>query len=341
MIDRLPLRACLLVAALLLAACAGDSDDDAAPAAGALAATTTTELPILLGSGASATSIPPAGTAAPGDTAPPGSTAAPDETVAPEDTAAPAGGGSPSSSTTSTTAAPSGPPADPDTCAALASLVSVVDADALATISASADQNSLELVDVLRVLEDQEATPAARAIAGAKLDDLAGLNCGLDAPPTVTLQPDGLDVAAFGQERGLVSSAVSTVLGPPSIDTGPIDPISAYGTCPGEQIWVMEWPFLVLLFLDDGAAPESFDLFAWRSFDVGEDPIGPVPATIEGVAVGVPFDGIVERFATRGATVTRDEVLGVDVIDVPGTYLIIDDGSGDVGTIEGGLPCGE
>jgi hypothetical protein len=310
----LRLTSCLFAALLLATACSGDADDDVdAVGAPALGATTTTELPLLRGSGATATTAPPA-TQAPGDPAT-------------------------TSTTSDTTAAP--PPADVDTCAALASLVTVADDDVLAAVSASADPSSLELADVLRVLGDQEATPAARAAAAGRLDELAGTGCGLQGPDAVTLQPDGLDVAAFGQDRGLAAAAVSIVMGPAIIDTGPIDPVSAYGTCPGTQLWAMEWPFLVLLFNDDGDGPESFELFAWRSFDVGEDATGGIPATAEGVAVGSPFAGIVDLYATRGAVEQRDELLDVDVVEVPDAYLILDDGTGSVATIEGGAPCGE
>lgn len=307
-------RALFVVPILVLAACSGDSPDDATvSSAVAPVVTSTTDLAILQGSGAETPSSTPA-------------------TAAPSSSAAP---------TSEATSSPPGPPIDIDACAALASLATGPNPEALATLLASAESGTLVAVDIDRVLSDNASTSAARAIAVAALDDAAGLSCGLEGPATVTLEAGGLDVGTFGQDRGLVASAVSILFGLPAIDTGPIDPDSAYGICPGAQLWVMEWPFLILLFTDDGDGPEAFEFLAWRSFDVGEDSIPPIPATPEGVFVGAPFDGLLGTFADQGAVMVRDELLDVDVVDVPDTYLFRDNGSGLVGFMEGGEPCGE
>ncbi len=309
----------LAVAVLLVASSCG-SDDGAEPAVEPLPdlVTSTTELPILQGSGRSDDGADAAATDGEITGATPPTTTAASPSTAP---------------------APAGSDGD---CGALSALVDAPDAASLAAIEARIDGAEPELPDALRVLADGDAVRDARIAGASRLADLLGISClGIERAPNVTLVGEGLDVAFFGQDRALVSSAVSNVLGFPTLDTGPIDPLSAYGTCPGTQLWAIEWPSLVLLFSDDGQGPESFEFFGWRSFDLGEPAPAGDPATPEGIAIGDQLSEALATYADIGATESTDVVLDVPLVTVPGRYVFVGAEDGTIESIEGGTPCAE
>ncbi|MEO1061597.1 MAG: hypothetical protein AAFZ07_09280 [Actinomycetota bacterium] len=309
--------AAMFVAALVVAACGSDGDAAPPPDTVDQVVTSTTELPILRGSGASETTATPSD---PGDD---------DGTI---------------TGATPPTTALAPPPAagSSEDCAALSTLVAGPDGDVLASLEARIDGAEPELPDALRVLADAEAVEVARAAGASRLAGLLGVTCpGIERAANVTLLGGGLDVAFFGQDRALVSSAVTNVLGFPTLDTGPIDPLSAYGTCPGTQIWAIEWPDLVLLFSNDGQGPESFEFFGWRSFELEvAAPSGP-PATPEGIAIGGALSDALSTYADDGASETTDVILDVPLVTVPGRYVFVGDAAGIIESIEGGLPCSE
>lgn len=81
--------------------------------------------------------------------------------------------------------------------------------------------------------------------------------------------PDG--VVVFGDAFAQAQPRLLRFLGRPSKDTGTIEPFSAYGTCPGEDLRVLEYGdgALVLLFgtPTGGARPE---LSSWTLTGAGE-----------------------------------------------------------------------
>lgn len=312
--------AALALVVTLATACG--SDDDAAPATEPepVVVTSTTEVPILRGSGRT--------------TDDPGSTVQADGETA---TGTPP---PPTASQSSSSVPPSGD-ADGD-CRALAGLVDGPDAAILGQLAARIDGAEPELPDALRVLADGDANREARLAGASRLGGLLGISCpGIERNSNVTLLGEGLDVATFGQERALVSSAVTNVLGFPTLDTGPIDPLSAFGTCPGTQLWVIEWPDLGLLFSDDGEGPESFEFFGWRSFALDGATTEAPPTTPEGIKIGDQLSDALTTYAADGAIEETDILLDVPLVSVPDRYVFVGDGGGLIDAIEGGTPCAE
>ena len=297
----------VLAALLAVAACGSDGGEATPVDSFPDVVTSTTELPILQGSGRS--DDPPDEAVEDGEIT--GAT--------PPTTAA-----APSSST---------PPAagsDGD-CGALGTLVAGPDPATLDALEARIDGAEPELPDALRVLADADAVPDARVAGASRLAGLLGITCpDIERPANVTLVGEGLDVAFFGQDRALVSSAVTNVLGFPTLDT-----------CPGTQLWAIEWPSLVLLFSDDGQGPESFEFFGWRSFDLGQVAPAGDPATPEGLSIGDPLSDALATYEDLGASESTDVVLDVPLVTVPGRYVFVGGEDGLIESIEGGTPCAE
>lgn len=319
-----PIRTTLVVAALAVLAACGSDDTTTEPAdPEPVVVTSTTELPILTGSGRGDDE----GTVGADDGEITGAT--PPPTVSP-----------PTVPPTSDDAPPAA--GSDEDCGALTALLDGPDAGLLDPLAARIDGAEPELPDALRVLSDVAAVREARVAGASRMAGMLGITCpGIERATGVSLLGEGLDVAFFDQDRALVSSAVTNVLGFPTLDTGPIDPLSAYGTCPGTQLWAIEWPSLVLLFSDDGEGPESFEFFGWLSFDQGDGASGGGPETPEGISIGDPMAAAATAYEPLGAEETVDVVLDVPLITVPGRYVFVGDGDGVIESIEGGTPCAE
>lgn len=154
----------------------------------------------------------------------------------------------------------------------------------------------------------------------------------------IELRGDGLGVTTFGAPPDEAVTAVTDVLGPPTLDTGWEASFSSYGTCPGERTRGVEWDHLVLLFTDGATDYGNGEhLFTWRI--TGAPPaLGTAkglgyratvadakelyPGAVEVAEPDDPFPGFV-RVALEGGTITG--------------YL-----DGDVITnLEAGAGCGE
>jgi hypothetical protein len=68
----------------------------------------------------------------------------------------------------------------------------------------------------------------------------------------LVLRPNGLGDAAFGAEPEGVIAYVSSIIGPSTVDSGWIDPLSV-GACPGTEFRQVFWGDLVLQFSDESS----------------------------------------------------------------------------------------
>lgn len=78
-------------------------------------------------------------------------------------------------------------------------------------------------------------------------------------PPAarLVLAPDGLGDALFGADPGQVVSYVTSVLGAPTSDSDWVDATSEFPDCPGDDLRVVRWQDLRLLFADVSPAAEG------------------------------------------------------------------------------------
>lgn len=168
---------------------------------------------------------------------------------------------------------------------------------------------------------------------------------------------DGIDlgsrVLVFGTTYVDTRPPLDDVLGPPTLDTGVIDTFSAYGTCPGQDLRVLEYAggALRLLFgtLQGGS---EMTFYSWVLADDG------TPAGVPGASA---FVGDVTTVAFGvGTTVAQlQEDLGAALTVTPGdelggpTFRVVDQSSGLFGRltstepsgavtyVQGGPGCGE
>ena len=155
----------------------------------------------------------------------------------------------------------------------------------------------------------------------------------------IVLRGDGLGVVELGADPNAAVAAVTAALGEPTANTGWESSFSAYGTCPGEEVRVVEWDHLILLFTDGSTAYGSGPhLFAWRVTGAppalgtatgfgyratAADAEDLYPGDVEVVPPDEPFPGLL-RIDAEGGTITA--------------YL---DDADVVTNIEAGAACGE
>lgn len=145
------------------------------------------------------------------------------------------------------------------------------------------------------------------------------------APPTtlavlssLTLLPDGLGTARFGADPEQVISYVAAILGRPTEDSDWVDETTAFPDCPGDEIRVVRWGDLRLLFSDE--SPARSGRRHLMSYVLG--PTGGPPAVPAGLVTS-------ERLGV-GNTVGElrfthpDVVLWVD--EARGPSFLLDDG---------------
>ncbi len=101
------------------------------------------------------------------------------------------------------------------------------------------------------------------------------------------LSGDGIGTAGFGADPDGVIAYIGSYLGPPSNDTGWIDPLTI-GLCSGEELRQVSWGVLTLLFGDvSQVVAGRRHFFGYTYGDQGE--IGAVPVglqTTRGVMIG-------------------------------------------------------
>ena len=129
------------------------------------------------------------------------------------------------------------------------------------------------------------------------------------ADPATTellLSGDGIGTAGFGAEPDGVVAYISSYLGPPSNDTGWIDPLTI-GLCSGDELRQVSWGVLTLLFGDVSEVVEGRrHFFGYGYGDQGE--IGSAPVglqTTRGVMIGSRVIDV--RAAYPAATINPED----------------------------------
>jgi hypothetical protein len=120
------------------------------------------------------------------------------------------------------------------------------------------------------------------------------------------LSGDGIGTAGFGADPDGVVEYLNSYLGPPSNDTGWIDPLTI-GLCSGTEIRQVSWGVLTLLFGDVSEVVQGRrHFFGYAYGDQGE--IGAVPVglqTTRGVAIGSRVVDV--RAAYPAATINPED----------------------------------
>jgi hypothetical protein len=120
------------------------------------------------------------------------------------------------------------------------------------------------------------------------------------------LSGDGIGTAGFGADPDGVVEYMNSYLGPPSNDTGWIDPLTI-GLCSGTEIRQVSWGVLTLLFGDVSEVVQGRrHFFGYAYGDQGE--IGAVPVglqTTRGVAIGSRVVDV--RAAYPAATINPED----------------------------------
>ena len=124
--------------------------------------------------------------------------------------------------------------------------------------------------------------------------------------PTTTIDPaieelvlsvDGIGSASFGAEPDGVVEYVSSFLGPPTKDSGWVDPLTI-GPCPGEQLRMVRWGSLVLEFSDvSNVADDRLHFYAYSyglDGEIGVPPLGLV--TDVGITITSKVSELVEAY---------------------------------------------
>lgn len=160
---------------------------------------------------------------------------------------------------------------------------------------------------------------------------------------SLVLGDSGIGAASFGAEPEGVIAFVSTILGPPTGDTGYVDPFDI-APCGGLQIRFVSWGVLTLEFRDTSFVVQ--DRLHFSSYNYGvESSIGGEPvglATDQGLTVG-------SRVIDLEAAYPNVRLLPEDDF-LPAQFIINDNLRGlmtgladddTVTVITGGVPCGE
>ncbi len=159
------------------------------------------------------------------------------------------------------------------------------------------------------------------------------------APSAVVLRANGLGIAAFGSDPDQVIATVSAVLGPPTLDSGWMDPLSL-GSCPGTEVRSVRFGDLVLDFADESTVLTGRRHFFAYSYGPTTDPAG---LSIEGGGtLGTTVAGL-------RATHPSVQIYPADPT-APASFAISDGltgaltGTADTDTVtkvQGGIGCGE
>lgn len=159
------------------------------------------------------------------------------------------------------------------------------------------------------------------------------------------LGPDGLGPAVFGAEPDGIIGFMSSFLGPPTNDTGYVDPFEFFGVCSGTRARRVFWGSLMLEFGD--ASNVAADRLHFYAYEYGtEDPAGLAPGTPVGMATpeGVTYGSTVDEVAAAFPTAT---FLEGDAFIAP-NFVVNDNFRGlltglarldTVTVLTGGLPC--
>lgn len=103
-------------------------------------------------------------------------------------------------------------------------------------------------------------------------------------PASTTLSAKGIGDTSFGTPANDVMNTLTILFGAPSKDTGSIESFSAYGTCPGQTIRVVEWGRLRVFFGDTVFGKNAF--FHYEYTDRDSSAMTPVLAMNQDITLG-------------------------------------------------------
>ena len=158
------------------------------------------------------------------------------------------------------------------------------------------------------------------------------------------LSADGLGEESFGAEATGVTSYVRSILGPPTHDTGWLDPVATGAACPGTEIRYVTWGDLSLFFTDESTFAFGIRHFAAYTYGpaAGEfvDPFG--LSVDGGISVGDTVDELLAIYP-NATLIESDELGGASFHIVEGLagFLTGTTGSDTITTFVGGFGCGE
>ena len=185
--------------------------------------------------------------------------------------------------------------------------------------------------------------PTTTAVTSTTVGASTTTATSVQAAATLVLSDTGLGDAAFGADPDEVVSYVRSILGPPTRDSGWVDPLQTFGVCPGNEVRGVTWHDLQLLFSD-----ESIVLNGRRHFfnyvygpASGSTVLPDGMRTANGIGIGSSVADL--RAAYPDAQVYPEEIFG--------PYFVVNEnftgfltGVTDADTIIsfiGGLGCGE
>jgi hypothetical protein len=116
----------------------------------------------------------------------------------------------------------------------------------------------------------------------------------------LVLRPNGLGQAAFGADPEGVVAYISAIIGPPTVDSGWIDPLSV-GACPGTEFRHVMWGDLDLQFSDQSSVTSGRRHFF-------------------SYAYGPPLAGPGTPIAPAGLKTDAGVGVGATVAELTGTY---------------------
>lgn len=202
--------------------------------------------------------------------------------------------------------------------------------------------------------ETTTSAPAATTSSSSAVDTTTTSSSTTSSTTTTTLPElvlgaDGVGGAGFGATPGEAIGFVTTVLGPPTEDSGWIEAFSSpYGVCPAPEVRGVHWGPFVLLFTraaTDFAGAGTDHLFSYYYTDNAPPAAG--LGTAENIFVGSTR---AELDAAYGARLeVFDDVFGVmwHVDRDPGSQIALSGflsgplATDHVETINGGIGCGE
>lgn len=159
----------------------------------------------------------------------------------------------------------------------------------------------------------------------------------------LVLRSDGIGDARFGVEPDGVIGYVTAILGAPDRDTGWIESLSEFGSCPGTEVRAVEWANLRLLFGDQSDFNTGRrHFYGWQYGPPIDSEIGPLgPATDGGITVGSTVREIVRVYPD--VEIYNDEIVGPGFeIEATLSGTLSDDApNGLVLALYGGTACGE
>lgn len=167
---------------------------------------------------------------------------------------------------------------------------------------------------------------------------------------------DGVEVPAgvvvFGTPYDEAVATLTASLGEPTKDTGEIEPFSAYGTCPGSTLRVLEYAGGALQLLFGDVEADSPVLHTWALANTGDTVAVPRASALVGdvttfeFGVGTPVGDLQEQ-VLDGFQISEDE------LSLDPAFVLTDQSSGfrgfltgtssadTVTFVEAGAGCGE